>query len=321
MTEITIQYADAQKDVPALVSLNRRDWENELETTVELTPSAKTPWEALSREECWERGGPWLDPVTLSFHLRILKEAGGVILTAQLANEIVGELDLLFGITPKKVNYAYIAWLVIDSAQRRSHIGTQLLQRACQIAGEQNCRHLSTIAENVKASKFFQAKGFQIVDYEGKFTKTLKSRVKKPHKGSQIQRIPLDWKQRARLPLGFFPALGINYTVEYNWTYLRYMDQLYTLLNSNAPRPHLWLLRHNEAEALTVDGNILRIWLTRNSMNNSQFFTSILNEAEVLSQKNGVNHLTVFAPQNQFEFLQGQGYHLQQKRPVLKFLL
>ena len=321
MTEITIQYADSKSDISALVSLNRRAWENDFGTTEEKTANAQTPWENLSRGERWERGGPWLDSDTLSFHLQILKENGGTILRAQIAEEIVGELDLLFGITPKGEHYAHIAWMVIDPTKRQTDIETILLQHACQIAHEQHCQYISTIPENVKRTEFFQTRGFEIVDYEGEFTKKLNSRIKKPIKESQIQRIPLDWKQRIRIPLGFFPALGINYTVEYHWTYLRYMDQLYTLLNSDAPPPHLWLLRHNEAEALTVDSSILRIWLTKNSMNDSKFFTGIIEETEILSQKNGVSKLTVFALQTQFEFLQDHGYSLQQKRPILRFLL
>ncbi|MFW9830358.1 MAG: GNAT family N-acetyltransferase [Candidatus Thorarchaeota archaeon] len=317
MTALTIYDADGARDISDIVALNRRDWESEQKAPKKTRASSRRPWNKLSRIERWKQGGPWLDPDTFALHYQIQKESGGSVLIARISDTIVGELDLSIGTSTTLEKCAHITWIVIDPTKRREGIGLQLLKHALSIARAQNCRFLTTTTDNVEARRFFQANEFQFVDYEATFTKKLTTQGKMLNDATHIQHFPLEWKPRVHTPLGFIPFLGINYPAEQIWTYLRYTNQLYTMLNSDLPRPHLWLLRHNEAEALTVDGRTIRIWVSKKCRDDSQFLTKTLVATEALSTKNGVTELTVFARENQFQLLQENEYDLLQKRPVL----
>ena len=308
MTDISIERINPKLDVPDLVSLNRKD----SETSEPVNPA---DWQHLSRMERWQQGGPWLDRSTLALHLDVMEEAGGIVLIARTPELLVGELELLFETHISKTPQAFIAWMVVHPGFRHQGIGSQLVNHAAQLARKHECKQLFTTAENPEATKFFEANKFQVADQEGQFSKKLKPFRKPP--AFNIQQIPLQWKQRKHTPLGFVPILGVNYTSEYIWSYLRHTDHLYQLLAADVPRPQLWLLRQEEKEALTVDYPFLRIWLAETLTNDIEFLKSVLTTTEYLSWKNGVTQLSVFSHRDRYEFLQNRGYHLKQERPFL----
>ncbi|MHA2427728.1 MAG: GNAT family N-acetyltransferase [Candidatus Hermodarchaeia archaeon] len=308
MTDISIERINPKSDVPDLVSLNRKDSETS-------EPVNRAEWQHLSRMEHWQQGGPWLDRSTLALHLDVMEEAGGIVLIARTAELLVGELELLFETHVSKTPLAFITWMVVHPGFRHQGIGSRLVNHAVQLAWKQGCKQLFTTAENAEATQFFEANKFQIIDHEGQFSKTLKPFRKPP--ALNIQQISLQWKQRRHTPMGFEPILGINYTSEYIWSYLRNTDHLYRMLAADVPRPQLWLLRQDEKEALTVDYPFLRIWLAETHANDIEFLTSVLTITEYLSWKNGVTQLSVFSHQNRYAFLKERGYKLKQERPFL----
>lgn len=312
MNDIIIERINPSADVPDLVSLNRKD----SETSETIKPDE---WQHLSRMERWQQGGPWLDRQTLALHLSVMEEAGGIVLIARTPKLLVGELELLFETSARKTPQAFIAWMVVHPQFRHQGIGTQLIDFVVQIAKEQGCKRLFTTAENPNAAQFFEANNFQIVNQEAQFLKTLKPFRKPPSTG--IQQISLQWKDRKHTPMGFVPSIGINYTSEYIWSYLRATDHLYSMLAVDVPRPQLWLLRQNEKEALTVDYPFLRIWLAETNAKDVDFLTSVFTITEYLSWKNGVTQLSVFSHQNQYDFLKERGYQLKQERPFLSLSL
>jgi GNAT superfamily N-acetyltransferase len=312
VNDITIERINPSADVPDLVSLNRKD----TETSETIKPDE---WQHLSRMERWQQGGPWLDRQTLALHLSVMEEAGGIVLIARTPKLLVGELELLFETPARKTPQAFITWMVVHPGFRHQGIGTQLINFAAQIAKEKGCKRLFTTAENPNAVQFFEANNFQMVNQEAQFLKTLKPFRKPPSIG--IQQISLQWKDRKHTPMGFAPSIGINYTSEYIWSYLRATDHLYSMLAVDVPRPQLWLLRQKEKEALTVDYPFLRIWLAETNAKDLDFLKSVFIITEYLSWKNGVSQLSVFSHQNQYEFLKEQGYQLKQERPFLSLSL
>ncbi len=312
MKDISIERINPKSDVPDLVSLNRKD----SETSETVNPDE---WQHLSRMERWQHGGPWLDRQTLSLHLDVMEEAGGIILIARTAELLVGELELLFEIQDSKPPQAFIAWMVVHPGFRHQGIGSQLVTHAVELARNEGAKQLFTTAENPNATQFFEANQFQIIDQEAQFSKTLKPFRKPPSLG--FKQISLQWRQREHTPMGFVPKIGVNYTSEYIWSYLRHTDHLYSMLSVEVPRPQLWLLRKEEKEALTVDYPFLRIWLAETNAQDLEFLTSVLTITEYLSWKNGVTQLSAFSHQDQYDFFKERGYQLKQERPFLSLSL
>jgi ribosomal protein S18 acetylase RimI-like enzyme len=308
VTDISIEQINPKADVPDLVALNRKDSETS-ET------SSPEDWQHLSRMERWQQGGPWLDRQTLALHLDVMEEAGGIILIARTPDMLVGELELLFENQTGKSPQAFIPWMVVHPGFRHQGIGSEMITQATNIAQRRGCKQLFTTAENAEATQFFKANGFQIIDREAQFLKTLKPFRKPPSFG--VQQIALQWKQREHTPMGFVPRIGINYTSAYIWSYLRHTDHLYSMLGVDVPRPQLWLLRQGEKEALTVDYPFLRIWLDEKNAHDIEFLTSVLTITEYLSWKNGVTQISAFSHQSQYEFFTERGYQLKQEHPFL----
>ncbi len=308
VNDITIERINPLSDLPELVSLNRKD----TETSEGIDPQE---WQQLSRMERWQQGGPWLDRQTLALHLDVMEEAGGIILIARTPELLVGELELLFEKHVSDITKAFITWMVVHPGFRHQGIGSQLINHAIKLARNQGCKQLFTTTENPDASHFFEANKFKIIDQEAQFSKTLKPFRKPP--SPNIQKISLQWKQREHTPMGFVPSIGVNYTSEYIWSYLRNTDHLYSMLTIDVPRPQLWLLRQIEKEALTVDYPFLRIWLAEANAQDTDFLISVLTVTEYLSWKNGVTKLSAFSHRDKYEFLKANGYQLKQEHPFL----
>ncbi len=299
MNEVIVQEANVKRDLLGLVTLNRSTFAEE----------------GLSKWERWQQEGPWVDPDTLNLHLQVMEDAGGIILVARTKDAILGEVELLFEKISPTTKQGNIAWIIVDPEHRHEGIGSILLEHACQISQAKGCTQVTTITEDDEAVNFFCTNGFNLSGHEAKFTKSLKRESLLPTKSS-IQRIPLQWAPRKQLPMGFEPGLGINYSSQYTWAYLRNMNRLYTLLETDIPRPNLWLLRQENDEALSTDHHYVRIWLAKTSQASS-FLATVLPVTEFLSKTNGVTQLTVFSRENQYGFLETQGYQYQETRPVL----
>lgn len=303
-------------DLTSLVDLNRRDiteWHHYDETGQKGT---RAQWKELSRWERYQHGGPWLDPQLLRLHLEILRETGNIILVVRDAESIIGELELIFEHESPKLKFAHITRMVIDPNCRRKGLGTALVTEACKTALNHDCTCLTTIAKSNKAKTFFEANDFRVISQKGTFLKQLK-KIKRSDSITDVEIIPLDWKLRERLPFGFVHTLGNKYTSSYTWAYLRQMEQLYMLLDSKASRPNLWLLRRDNAEALTVDYGVLHIWLSKISSDDSKFFKEALSLTEHLCLNNGVKTLKAFAFTSNFDTLGSVGYELQYEEPLL----
>lgn len=299
MKEIIVAEADAKRDLLDLITLNRSTSEEG----------------GLSKWDRWQKKGPWSDPDILNLHLRVMEEADGIVLVARTKDAILGEVELLFEKITPNINQGIIAWIIVDPERRHEGIGSLLLEHASQIAQTNGCTQLTTIAEDNRAVSFFHANDFNLSGNEGRFTKILKRESLLPVKSS-IQRIPLKWEARKQLPMGFEPGLGINFPSQYIWSYLRNMNRLYTLLETDIPCPNLWLLRQENNEALTTDYQYVRIWLAKTNQD-SHFLSAVLTVAEFLSKINGATQLTVLTHENQYGFLENRGYQCQETRPVL----
>lgn len=316
MNQFSINQLRSEVDLTSLVDLNRRhitEWHHYDSTGQK---GKRAHWKELSRWERYQHGGPWLDPQLLRLHLEILKETGNIVLVARDADSIIGQLELIFEQESPELKYAHITWMVVDPDWCRKDIGTTLLKEACKTVLNHGCKSLTTTAESDKTKIFYEANGFQVISHKGTFLKQLTKLNQSDH-STDIETIPLDWKLREHLPLGFIHTLGNKHTSSYTWAYLRQMEQLYVLLDSKAPRPHLWLLRQGNAEALTVDYSILHIWLSQISLDDPQFFKGVLNRTERLCLNNGVKTLKAFAFTSHFDTLGSVGYEFQHEEPLL----
>ncbi len=312
VTDIKIDCVNPYRDLTELIALNRR--ENEF--NYKQNPQGVRLWNELSRWDRWRLGGPWYDKDTLALHLQIIQETGGFILISKSKERVNGELELIFEKSQSGVSRAHIVWIVVDPEMRHCGIGKQLVEQGKKIVQEQGIDKLTTTTTDTNAFHFFRANGFQVTTQERLYSKMLKS---KQDTGDEtpIQQIPLEWKQRERIPMGFKPVFGTNNTAQYNWIYLRYMEQLYTLLASKTVPPHLWLLRQNNSEALTVNAQYIRMWLAETSLSDKDFLKAALVTTENLCWKEGITEVSIYAHQERFRFLEENGYKCEQEHPLM----
>jgi hypothetical protein len=195
-----------------------------------------------------------------------------------------------------------------------------MLKRGRRIARDRGCHRITAYPEDETAHAFYESQGFQVVTRIGVFAKELAKFSKQPSGGS-VQAIALGWDTRPHPPNGFRLVIGDNDTSYYAWTCLRQMSALYALLGSEAPRPNLWLLRQEEAEALTVDYDCVRLWFSSQGFATSDFQHAALRKTEQLSSTNGVLRLTAAAFSSQFPLLRAEGYTLQKEYPYLALSL
>ncbi len=294
MTRLIIDTINPDTDIEALASLNCREiteWHHYVEDGSRGAPST---WEKLSRWERWRHGGPWLDPNLLQLHLKILEEAGGVVLVARQKEEIIGELEIAYDVGIPQERRAHIVWIVVDPAWQRKGIGKLLIERGQELAAKMGCQLMTVSSQDQASYNFYTSLKFQKTDRLLYFTKVL-GNGKPQVQTSDVHMIPLEWKQRPQPPIGFKLAIGNNYTPSYTWSYLRNMSKLYELMKVDIPSPQLWLLRQKKAEAVTVAHNFIRLWLSPEGEKSTGFLATVLRITEELSRKNKSSQLKVYS--------------------------
>lgn len=245
-----------------------------------------------------------------------MKEAGGIVLIAREGEILVGELELVFDFDDPKKSRAHLAWMTVDPARRRQGVGSLLLKHARRAAHDRGCHRITAFPEDQTAQAFYETQGFRMATGIAEFTKQL-VRASKYASGGSMQAIPLSWDSRPRPPDGFRLVIGDNYSPRYAWTYLRQMRSLHALLDLEAPLPNPWLLRQDEAEAITVDGEHVRLWLSPRGRETPDFLRAALQRTEQLSRANAVSRLTAAAFSAEFPLLRAEGYALQKEYPYL----
>lgn len=249
-----------------------------------------------------------------------MKEAAGLVLVAREGETLVGELELVFGFDNPEGSRAHLTWMAVDPACRRQGVGSLLLKHGRRVARNRGCHRITTYPEDQTAQAFYETQGFQAATCIAEFTKQLARSSKHMSSGS-VQAIPLSWDSRPQPPNGFKLVIGDTHSPRYTWTCLRQMNSLYALLDSEAPLPNLWLLRQNDAEAVTVDYEHVHLWLTHQGCETSDFLRTALQRTEQLSRANAISCLTATAFSPQFPLLRAEGYTLQKEYPYLELSL
>lgn len=94
----------------------------------------------LTPTQRWLNGGPWMDAETCARHLRRLIAGGGQALAAELNGRIVAEAELHTADEPapfgRNMN---LSVLYAHRNYQGQGLGSLLMQRALELAGEQNC--------------------------------------------------------------------------------------------------------------------------------------------------------------------------------------
>jgi len=313
---VKVRNLDSEADLANLVSLNCSGISAWRHYDREARPGAPARWSELSRWERWQHGGPWFDPKLLAFHLQVVKEAGGIVLVAREGETLVGELELVFGFDDPEGSRAHLAWMTVDPARRRQGVGSLLLKHGRRVARSRGCHRITTYPDDQGAQGFYETQGFRTATRIAEFTKQLAKSSKRASSGS-LQAIPLNWDSRPRPPGGFRLVIGDNQSSRYTWTCLRQMRTLYALLELEAPLPNAWLLRLDEAEAITVDYEHVRLWLSTQGIKTPDFLRTALQRTEQLSRTNAVSRLTAAAFSSEFPLLRAEGYILQKECPYL----
>lgn len=89
----------------------------------------------------------------------------GHILVARKGNEVVGMAGLLYTVsTALGGKVALLEDMVVSPAARGAGIGTQLLQKAVELARRNGCRRITLLTDNVNVSaqRFYQTHGFSL---------------------------------------------------------------------------------------------------------------------------------------------------------------
>lgn len=94
----------------------------------------------LTPAQRWLNGGPWMDAETCAHHLRRLIAGGGHALVAELNGRIVAEAELHTADEPppfgRNLN---LSALYTHRNHQGQNLGSLLMQRALELADEQNC--------------------------------------------------------------------------------------------------------------------------------------------------------------------------------------
>jgi len=94
----------------------------------------------LTPAQRWLNGGPWMDVETCAHHLRRLIAGGGQALAAELTGRIVAEAELHTADEPapfgRNLN---LSVLYAHRNHQGQGLGSPLMQRALELADEQNC--------------------------------------------------------------------------------------------------------------------------------------------------------------------------------------
>jgi GNAT superfamily N-acetyltransferase len=313
---VKVRNLDSEADLANLVSLNCSGISAWRHYDREARPGAPARWSELSRWERWQHGGPWFDSKLLAFHLGVVKEAGGIVFVAWEGESLVGELELVFGFDGPEGSRAHIAWMTVDPGRRRQGVGSLLLRYGRRVARDRGCHRIATCPEDQTTQAFYETKGFRTTTRIAEFTKQL-AKSSKHASSDSLQAIPLTWDSRPRPPDGFRLVIGDDQSPRYTWTSLRQMRTLYGLLELEAPLPNAWLLRLDEAEAITVDYEHVRLWLSPQGIKTPNFPRTTLQRTEQLSRANAVSRLTAAAFSSEFPLLRAEGYTLQKEYPYL----
>ena len=123
-------------------------------------------YEELSVEERWSHGGPWMSIETCSIHLNYLLINNQYPLVAEIDGRIVGELELYIGEEMGVLGKsAFIDILWVHRNYRRKGVGRALINKALQIAIENNCDTLSVWPEE-KAIPFYKKVGLNKIAFK-----------------------------------------------------------------------------------------------------------------------------------------------------------
>ncbi len=317
MTPLVIDYAKSE-DSHEISKLNQQIVDVWWHFDTEGTPGRPAHWEDLTRFERYQNAGLWMDPDLLAFHFDVIREAGGTVIVAREADQIVGEAELIFEQVSRNEKIAHIPWIIVEPKHRRKKIGTQLIDFCRNVAIQAGSKAITLAAETKEAEAFFNALGFSQFTKIGGFSKSLGKTIGT----SEFQTIPLEWKNRARPPEGFQMAIGDPFSSQYAWTYLKNIRSLHDLLDLRTSAPQLWLLRDSQGEeALTVDNHITRIWVTRPNINNDIFLLKVLKTSDQLSLQNSVTQLQAHGFSARYKLLTTAGFSLQQEEPYLELVL
>ncbi|MBI3244184.1 MAG: GNAT family N-acetyltransferase [Chloroflexi bacterium] len=108
----------------------------------------------------WLNGGPWMDAETCAGHLKRLVAAGGYPFVAELNGRILAEAELTLADEPapfgRNLN---LAVLYVHRNHQGQGLGSLLMQKAFELADEQNCETF-TIA-HAEAPDFYFKRGLR----------------------------------------------------------------------------------------------------------------------------------------------------------------
>jgi len=317
---VSIRKVDPEGDLAGLVLLNRSTISTCRHYDREARAGTPASWNELSRWERWQHGGPWFDPKLLTLHLQIMKESASVVLVAKEGETVLGELELVFDFDDPQESRAHLARMAVNQTGRHEGVTKLLVRHARRLARSRGCHRITTSAEDQASQTFYESQGFRKIGSSAELTKHLAKSSKQASEGA-LQAIRLSWDSRPQPPHGFKMVIGNDYSPRYVWTSLRQMNSVYTLLDVQAPLPSLWLLRQDEAEALTVDHEQVRLWLSTKGCDASDFLRAALERTEQLSMSNAVTRLTAIAFTPRADLLKQGGYAVQKERPYLAMLL
>lgn len=120
----------------------------------------EVPYDALSIDERWGFGGPWMSAETCSIHLNNLLLQGQVPVIAQKGDLLVGEMELFLGHEgPPFGRNLHIGLLYVRKGFTGQGIGKALVDKAFEIAAGQKCDTV-TVASRPETESFYEKCGF-----------------------------------------------------------------------------------------------------------------------------------------------------------------
>ncbi len=135
-------------------------------------------YEDLSLVERWSYGGPWMSIETCAVHLNYLLTWGQHPLVALINGRVVGELELYIGYEKGLLGkHGFIDVLEVYASFRRRGIGRRLVEKAAEIALEQNCNVLA-VWPNPEATGFYRKCGFNEIAFKVKDVELVVPRTK-----------------------------------------------------------------------------------------------------------------------------------------------
>ena len=226
---------------------------------------------------CYQRGGPWLHPDSLTVYLELMKEIGSIWLLKDVhTNRIIGEADFVWSSEPPPLgNLLYLTWIAISPDHREQGLGMKLLSNASEkeIENHPAAQYIDTIPEDNLTRGLFERVGLEkwkeICSFELQHIS-----INDSHDLTDLE---IEKRDLQEAPIGLVNTGRVWYPTSYCWASIRYSDRLAKVLQR---KPQNSIKSYNvefENNLMVItDSNLGYLWMDPAIVNEEKAYSVAL---------------------------------------------